>query len=65
MDNNACRDQPRVGKLVGTDEFGNEYYENREDISSIPILYCIIMEWVANSIIDSERSVGHLQKVGF
>ncbi|KAJ3410934.1 hypothetical protein HDV05_002989, partial [Chytridiales sp. JEL 0842] len=25
-------DQPRVGKLVGTDALGNEYYENRQDI---------------------------------
>ncbi|KAJ3041940.1 hypothetical protein HDV00_008449 [Rhizophlyctis rosea] len=25
-------DQPRVGKLVGTDYNGNEYYENRDDI---------------------------------
>ena len=24
--------QPRVGTLVGTDEFGNEYYENKKDI---------------------------------
>ncbi|KAJ3195992.1 hypothetical protein HK101_010408 [Irineochytrium annulatum] len=28
----AIMDQPRVGKLVGKDQFGNEYYENRDDI---------------------------------
>ncbi|KAJ3277459.1 hypothetical protein HDU76_010357, partial [Blyttiomyces sp. JEL0837] len=25
-------DQPRVGRLVGVDALGNEYYENREDL---------------------------------
>ena len=44
------RGQPKAGKLVGTDNLGNEYYENRLDVSGY--------------LINRSRSLGNLFKMG-